>query len=773
MSGITFNNITYIKFVTMATNGGTVPNDNSYDFTLNLTNDGTVVHSVNIDSYLASQSDNYCISLGETITSANGYTLSNYNTTDPTINPLAWGLFVSPNGYKYYFADMKSNFSGYSGSVTEQFLFSNISGITAIKFVTHSIFDSPNIPNDNPDYHFIVSFGSTDISVNAYNSFDSLENVTAITTDVSENSLNITNTTEYSVTSSINESRNIDPSAWSLYVSQNGTNFLKVDNRGSQTFANASTENTGYAYRLYPIPSTPIVTVNDKQNGTGLTIDWNSYIDPDTTYDVYEITNGIHNNIIENLTYAQTSYDIDIVYLILGSSYSYGVVAKNESGISEEGSNSGIPTNVPDAPTNINLINTGSGNSIEISWDVPMFDGGSSITSYKVYGGEETIIAYVSYATITGLTAGTEYTFTVTALNASGESENSSGSSITPASVPDPPTGLSASDDGFGNSATIVWTAPTNTGGNALTEYRIYDSTYSIVAFVTSELESYQITGLTDGYYSFYMIAVNEMGESEYSEVCDVTIAPYDPEFPPEEFAPDPPTSINATLNLNSTITVTWTIPENYVATHSITGYIIYINNVTSSSTSQQSVTDTEALEQIISGLHAGSSYNFQISGVNVVGESTLTIPTSNIYIPYACFIGSTKVTMADGSMREIKDVQREDLILRDKVNNIIGKVVRVTVNNVEINAQLIPKMLIGNTDNIICSRRHKIFINDEIKFTRAHDILGSSRILIKEPLYNIQFMTEGTYYVENVKVESLSPNNKNYPIADTDSFCN
>jgi len=72
--------------------------------------------------------------------------------------------------------------------------------------------------------------------------------------------------------------------------------------------------------------------------------------------------------------------------------------------------------------------------------------------------------------TVSGLTNGTAYTFTVTATNGDGTGAASAASnSVTPIAVPDAPTGVSAT---AGNaSAAVSWTAPSERG---LAHHRVH-----------------------------------------------------------------------------------------------------------------------------------------------------------------------------------------------------------------------------------------------------------------------------------------------------------
>lgn len=109
----------------------------------------------------------------------------------------------------------------------------------------------------------------------------------------------------------------------------------------------------------------------------------------------------------------------------------------------------------PDAPTGVSATSGGNA-STTVSWTAPS-DGGSVITGYTATSNAgQTCSSTTTSCSITGLTNGTSYTFTVTATNSIGVSDPSSASSpITPAApVVTPP-----SSGGGGGGSTYV--APT------------------------------------------------------------------------------------------------------------------------------------------------------------------------------------------------------------------------------------------------------------------------------------------------------------------------
>src|SRR5258708_15498711 len=150
------------------------------------------------------------------------------------------------------------------------------------------------------------------------------------------------------------------------------------------------------------------------------------------------------------------------------------------TGPASTASNVVTPATVPGAPT---AVSATAGNAqATVSWTAPSTNGGSAITGCTVapYIGStaQTVTTFNSTATtetVTGLSNGTAYTFTVAATNATGTGSASSASnSVTPVGPPGPPTAVSATA-GNGH-ATVRWTAPSSNGGSALSHYTVTPS---------------------------------------------------------------------------------------------------------------------------------------------------------------------------------------------------------------------------------------------------------------------------------------------------------
>ena len=157
-----------------------------------------------------------------------------------------------------------------------------------------------------------------------------------------------------------------------------------------------------------------------------------------------------------------------------------------------------------------------------LHWKAPTVTNGAGVTAYVVTalvnGVVKKTVTYDSSAlteTVTGLTAGTTYTFKVAAKNVAGTGAASAPSAaLTPISVPGAPTGLTAMP-GTG-SAVLRWSAPSATNGSAISGYVVTVISGGVVkntiTYTTAALTE-TVTGLTKGTsYSFKVAAKNAAG---------------------------------------------------------------------------------------------------------------------------------------------------------------------------------------------------------------------------------------------------------------------
>ena len=301
-----------------------------------------------------------------------------------------------------------------------------------------------------------------------------------------------------------------------------------------------------------------------------------------------------------------------------------------------------LTISVPDAPTNINAV---SGNQqATISFEPPISNGGNTINGYTVtavgdYDPPITGNGISSPITITGLTNGQNYTFTVKASNEIGESVPSLASNeVIPATIPDAPSNISAVASN--QQATISFEPPISNGGNTINGYTVtavgdYDPPITGNG-ISSPIT---ITGLTNGQnYTFTVKASNEIGESEPSLASN--------QVAPAAIVPDAPTNINA-VSGNQQATISFEPPISDGG-NTINGY-----TVTAVGDYDPPITGNGISSPItITGLTNGQNYTFTVKASNAVGES---VPS----------LASNQITPAEtpGAPTEIQAVQGDDKV--------------------------------------------------------------------------------------------------------------
>jgi len=202
--------------------------------------------------------------------------------------------------------------------------------------------------------------------------------------------------------------------------------------------------------------------------------------------------------------------------------YTFTVTATNaddKSSVPSESVTVTIST-VPGAPQDV-AATAGNGRA-DVSWAKPAHQGSSPITSYRVTStpeGKSCDLVELEgdlRCTVTGLTNGTEYTFTVVAENREGTGPASASTlPIVPATVPGAPTGVTVTAGGTQGTAVVSWTAPASDGGSAILEYTATADPGGQSCTADGLSLTCTVAGLTgDTAYTFRVVATNARGAS-------------------------------------------------------------------------------------------------------------------------------------------------------------------------------------------------------------------------------------------------------------------
>ena len=292
------------------------------------------------------------------------------------------------------------------------------------------------------------------------------------------------------------------------------------------------------------------------------------------------------------------------------------------------------PATTPEAPA-ITSVTPGNA-TLTVTWTVPS-NGGSAITGYDVrhkLSSAQDIDANWTEAANTGddlshtigsLANGTSYDVQVRAVNIAGDGEWSDTTDGAPRTTPAAPTISSVTP---GNATlTVTWTAPTNTGGSAITGYDVrhkltsapdIDANWTEAANTGDDL-SHTIGSLANGTsYDVQVRAVNVAGDGAWSATTDG--AP--------RTTPGAPTISSVTPGI-AALTVTWTIPGNGGAV--VTGYDVRhkLSSAPDIDANWTVVANTgDDLSHSITGLTNGMRYDAQVRAVNIAGDGAWSATT-------------------------------------------------------------------------------------------------------------------------------------------------
>ncbi len=283
----------------------------------------------------------------------------------------------------------------------------------------------------------------------------------------------------------------------------------------------------------------------------------------------------------------------------------------------------------PAAPTNVQVVDASLSGAatnaaqVQISWTA--VSGALAYVVTATATGETHLPKTVTPGTATqvifdGLTGGVSYNFVVASKDASGETP-AAAVSFVPHSVPNLPT-VGKIDIGAGQ-VTLHWSAPSNSGGIALTGFTISavgipNSTVAgtaTSAVIPDPSANPAYTLSAGSSYSFQIIAINALGSSGVANFATVTMPS----------RPLPPTGISGTVS-GSTISTTWVAPTTNIDAP-ITGYTAHIYDQSGSEVSAK-IGYPKTNSYDFTGMSAGT-YTVKVAATNIGGESDLSAASS------------------------------------------------------------------------------------------------------------------------------------------------
>jgi hypothetical protein len=410
------------------------------------------------------------------------------------------------------------------------------------------------------------------------------------------------------------------------------------------------------------VPGPPTFVVATRGN-TQVTLSWTPPADnggsPITDYKIVSFPVGGSSSTYFVSTAGNPNFNrTDITGLTNGTTYTFDVYAGNKTGpagataYGNPGrSNPVTPATVPGVPTAVSA--TPRNLSAIIRWTAPASNGGDAITGFRITvspfiaGSPFTANARDASYTVTGLTNGTSYTFTVAAFNSVGNGPDSAAATAIPtttvADAPQPASAIRGNQQ-----LTVNWTVPTYNGGLAIDSYQVQVfSGATLVRTVTvagAATNSTIVSTLNNGTaYTFRIAAHNSAGNSADAVTSPATPATV-PDMPTFRNLSPPvdPNKDGVTVGAGM-VTLRWNgyanpivcnptppPPQTAAECHptggdAVSGYEIVtmigttpVNGLTTTITA----TGSDSPRATVEGLTDGTEYTFRIAARNGAGSS-------------------------------------------------------------------------------------------------------------------------------------------------------
>lgn len=292
---------------------------------------------------------------------------------------------------------------------------------------------------------------------------------------------------------------------------------------------------TNHLFTKPNAPTIGTVTINSYGSTSNVTVTWSepSYTTQNkpTNYYVY-LNNSLGNSLVFGPVAFGTNTSTFNVNCAANTAYWFTVIASNTAGSSAYSGNSTTvyPNNPPAAPTignaviktYVNSANSTGSAVVTVTWTAPTITNGNSPTSYKIFDDSNTPWATVSSTNTTAdvtvtVTALTGVTFSVAAINASGQGAHSNASnSVTPFTLPTAPT-IGAATRSSNTQVSVAFTAGSVTSSSPATGYSVYNNVFGSSTSGTSSPITTSETYTAGNAYTFKVLASNGAGSSAYS----------------------------------------------------------------------------------------------------------------------------------------------------------------------------------------------------------------------------------------------------------------
>ncbi|MCV6605587.1 MAG: fibronectin type III domain-containing protein [Porticoccaceae bacterium] len=392
----------------------------------------------------------------------------------------------------------------------------------------------------------------------------------------------------------------------------NDSNIVDVNSTNDEVVSSLATDSSA------AVPASASNLVASQINVNNVQLTWNDNSNNEDNFRIERRENGGSFTTLSTVAANSTSF-IDTTTRE-SVSYGYRVIALNSNGdaVASNTVTILVVPAVPMPPSNLSATENANG-EVRLTWT----DNSSNESSFRIerrvgsgsFTTLNTLSANITSFTDTAVTAGTSYSYRVTARNSGGDSAASNVATITlssAASVPDAPSRLGAAQ-GAGSNVDLSWTDNSDDEDNFRIERREGGGSFSTLATASANSTSFTDTTSQPGTdYSYRVIAVNSSGDSAASNEVNISLP---------DLAPSAPSGLSTSQGSGANVSLSWTDnsdnEDNFRVERRVgSGGFSALATLAANTTSY---TDTTSV--------AGTSYGYRVIALNSTGDS----PASNI----------------------------------------------------------------------------------------------------------------------------------------------
>ena len=310
--------------------------------------------------------------------------------------------------------------------------------------------------------------------------------------------------------------------------------------------------------------------------------------------------------------------------LTAGTTYSFRVRLVTSAGNADTDAVSADTLAVPRAATGL-AASDPTQTTIDLSWRLPVQGSGVSVTRVEVHQQSgttwntvATLGAAATTHTVTGLTAGTTYSFRIRLVTSGGHADSDAVSTNTLA-APRAATGLAASDASQ-TTVDLSWTLPAQRSGVSVTGVEVQQqsgATWSTVATLGATATTHTVTGLTAGTTHSFRIRLVTSGGHADSDTVSVTTT--DEPAQQNSIEPLSANGLTASNPTQTAVDLAWTLPAQ---PEGVTVTRVEVQRQSGETWGTAATLGAAATTHTVTGLRAGRTYSFRIRLVTSGGDA-------------------------------------------------------------------------------------------------------------------------------------------------------